>query len=59
MVPYIMIGQPRILADVSDIESSFHDAERGPRGQLRIDVPRIDWAFNLNSKAARFPCTLS
>jgi len=29
----------RILADVEDIEASFHDEERGPRGRLRIDVP--------------------
>lgn len=28
----------QILADVEDIESNFHDAERGPRGRLRIDV---------------------
>ncbi|ENU07899.1 hypothetical protein F997_03351 [Acinetobacter calcoaceticus NIPH 13] len=28
----------RILADVADVESSFHDHERGPRGRLRIDV---------------------
>lgn len=29
----------RILADVEDTESSFHDVARGPRGRLRIDVP--------------------
>ncbi|MGB3290283.1 MAG: LysR substrate-binding domain-containing protein [Burkholderiaceae bacterium] len=29
----------RILADVEDAESSFHDVTRGPRGRLRIDVP--------------------
>lgn len=29
----------RILADIEDSESSFHDLERGPRGRLRIDVP--------------------
>lgn len=30
----------RILADMADIEDSFAtDAERGPRGRLRIDVP--------------------
>ncbi|MEG2635169.1 MAG: LysR family transcriptional regulator [Acinetobacter sp.] len=28
----------QILADVEDVESTFHDAERGPRGRLRIDV---------------------
>ena len=28
----------QILADVEDIESHFHDTERGPRGRLRIDV---------------------
>ena len=28
----------RILADVEDVESTFHDSERGPRGRLRIDV---------------------
>jgi LysR family transcriptional regulator for bpeEF and oprC len=29
----------RILADVEDTESSFHDVVRGPKGRLRIDVP--------------------
>jgi LysR family transcriptional regulator for bpeEF and oprC len=29
----------RILADVEEAESSFHDVTRGPRGRLRIDVP--------------------
>lgn len=29
----------RILADVEDTESSFHDVTRGPKGRLRIDVP--------------------
>jgi len=29
----------RILADVEDSESAFHDVERGPKGRLRIDVP--------------------
>ena len=29
----------RILADVEDTESSFHDVERGPKGRLRLDVP--------------------
>jgi LysR family transcriptional regulator for bpeEF and oprC len=29
----------RILADVEDTESSFHDVERGPKGRLRIDLP--------------------
>jgi LysR family transcriptional regulator for bpeEF and oprC len=28
----------QILADVEEVESNFHDAERGPRGRLRIDV---------------------
>lgn len=28
----------QILADVEDVESNFHDANRGPRGRLRIDV---------------------
>ncbi len=29
----------RILADVEETEGSFHDAARGPKGRLRIDVP--------------------
>lgn len=29
----------RILADVEDTESSFHEAARGPKGRLRVDVP--------------------
>lgn len=29
----------RILTDVEDSESSFHDVDRGPKGRLRIDVP--------------------
>jgi LysR family transcriptional regulator, regulator for bpeEF and oprC len=29
----------RILADLEDTESLFLDAQRGPRGRLRIDVP--------------------
>ena len=49
----------RILADVSDIESSFHDAERGPRGQLRIDVPvsigRLILIPRLRDFNARYP----
>ena len=28
----------QILADVEDVESTFHDSERGSRGRLRIDV---------------------
>ncbi|MDC3808360.1 multidrug efflux transcriptional repressor AdeL [Acinetobacter baumannii] len=49
----------RILADVADIESSFHDAERGPRGQLRIDVPvsigRLILIPRLRDFHARYP----
>ena len=29
----------RILDDVEDAETSFHDVVRGPRGRLRIDTP--------------------
>ena len=28
----------QILADIEDVESNFHDPERGPRGRFRIDV---------------------
>lgn len=29
----------RVLADIDDIESSFLDKERSPRGKLRVDMP--------------------
>ncbi|QNH50478.1 LysR family transcriptional regulator [Acinetobacter venetianus] len=49
----------RILADVEDVESSFNDAERGPRGRLRIDVPvsigRLILIPRLREFHARYP----
>lgn len=49
----------RILADVEDVESTFHDQERGPRGRLRIDVPvsigRLILIPHLQEFHARYP----
>ena len=49
----------RILADVEDVEASFHDAERGPRGRLRVDVPVSIGRLILIPKLCDFHCRYS
>ncbi len=46
----------RILADVADSESAFHDIERGPRGRLRIDVPASIGRLILIPRLCEFSC---
>jgi LysR family transcriptional regulator for bpeEF and oprC len=46
----------RILADVADSESAFHDLQHSPRGRLRIDVPASIGRLILIPRLCEFSC---